>query len=380
MGRIREKLIDLVKVNKTYGFLKVLEDVSLHLFEGEIVSILGPSGCGKTTLLNIIAHLTLPEKGEVRVTKGKRIGYMFQEPRLIPWKNVEQNILFAQKNYLLRENIAQKLREQLIRKAKMEDFIHCFPSQLSGGMKQRVSLIRAFSIMPHILLLDEPFKSVDYKTVPVIEEIIREKCRKKQQGILMVTHDYREAMKLSSRVYIFSQRPAKIKEEIETGVPKLSNFSLSSWNHSLNLSNQELIKGVQAKVGKNNFRSPYMKLREVINSLKLQNLTPQLYTDVSITGCHISDVMSDALANASEGNLWITQQQHQVTIALAFLKRIPAVLLVNGKQPSPETIEKAKEEKIVILTTPLSCFEISGRLYQLGLTEKKTITKLTALN
>jgi len=227
MDRVCKKLIKLEKVNKNYGSLRVLEDISLYLCEGEIVSILGPSGCGKTTILNIIAGLILPDKGKVRVAKDKRIGYVFQEPRLIPWKNVEENILFVQKNYPLPEDVARKIREKLIYKAGIKDFIRCFPSQLSGGMKQRVSLIRALSIMPDILLLDEPFKSMDDKTISVIEEIILEMWKKEHQGILMVTHSYKEAMRLSNRVYILSQRPARVIKKIEIPLPGLTEFSLS---------------------------------------------------------------------------------------------------------------------------------------------------------
>ncbi|RLE15363.1 serine kinase [Candidatus Aerophobetes bacterium] len=123
-----------------------------------------------------------------------------------------------------------------------------------------------------------------------------------------------------------------------------------------------------------------MKLKKIIDSLSLQNFTPELDTDVVITGCHISDVMSESLANASEGNLWITQQNNQVVIALASLKKIPAILLVNGKEPVPEMVEKAKEEGIIVLVTSLSCFEVAGKLYQLGLSEKKTTAKISTLN
>jgi len=123
-----------------------------------------------------------------------------------------------------------------------------------------------------------------------------------------------------------------------------------------------------------------MKLKKIIDCLNLENCTPELNTDVEITGCHISDVMSDTLANASEGDLWITGQNHQVVVALASLKRIPAVLLVNGKKPVPEMVEKAKEEGIVVLTTPVSCFEVAGRLYLLGLSGEKTIAKTITLN
>ncbi len=213
MDKVCRKLIELRRINKSYGSLKVLEDVSLSLLEGEIISLLGPSGCGKTTILNIIAGIISLDKGRVRVARGKRIGYVFQEPRLIPWKSVEENILFVQKNYSLTEKSIREIKGKLIEEAGMKDFVHSFPSELSGGMKQRVSLLRALSIIPHILLLDEPFKSMDSETVSVMEKIILQMWKKEHPGILMVTNDYEKALRLSNRVYILSQRPARIIEE-----------------------------------------------------------------------------------------------------------------------------------------------------------------------
>ena len=114
-----------------------------------------------------------------------------------------------------------------------------------------------------------------------------------------------------------------------------------------------------------------MKLKKIINYLKLQNLTPGLNTDIKIVGCYVSDIMSDTLANASEGDLWITQQSHQTIVALASLKGIPAILLVNGKKPISEMVKKAEEEGIVFMVTSMPCFEVAGRLYQLHFSEEK---------
>lgn len=234
-----KRLIELKGVTKSYSSLKVLENISLHLSPGEIVSILGPSGCGKTTILNIIAGLTFQDEGEVKVAKNKRIGYVFQAPRLIPWKNIENNILFVQKNYPLEKNTARKIRKELIHMTGMEEFIHCFPCQLSGGMKQRVSLIRALSILPHILLLDEPFKSIDEETISIIEEIILQIWKKTRQGILMVTHNQEKAFKLSNRVYILSPRPAKIIKEVEIPLSESTELFLSQFDYSMYSSNKE---------------------------------------------------------------------------------------------------------------------------------------------
>lgn len=249
-----KKLIELEKINKNYGSLRVLKDVFLYLSKGEIVSIVGPSGSGKTTILNIIARLILPDKGKVRIAKDKRIGYVFQEPRLIPWKNVENNILFAQKNYSLQEDVARKLREKLIHKTGMENFVHYFPSQLSGGMKQRVALIRALSIMSHILLLDEPFKSIDNETASVIEKIILEIWEEENQGILMVTHDYKKAIRLSNRVYFLSQRSARLVKESQKFLPESPELSLPQSDYHRNSFNQEFSKKESFIRLKNNFR------------------------------------------------------------------------------------------------------------------------------
>jgi len=114
-----------------------------------------------------------------------------------------------------------------------------------------------------------------------------------------------------------------------------------------------------------------MNLKIIIKKLGLKNLTPELGEDVEIKGCHISDIMSEVLANASEGDMWLTRQNNPVIVALAFLKRIPAVLLVDGREPMPEMLDKALKEKIVILTTPMSYFEVAGRLYQMGFSRKR---------
>jgi len=379
MDRTCQKLVELENVKKKYGSLPVLEDISLHLSEGEIVSIVGPSGCGKTTILNIVAGLVSPEQGKVRVAGGKTIGYVFQEPRLIPWRNVEQNIVFVQKNCPLSKALARETREQLIGKVGMKDFVHYFPSQLSGGMQQRVSLIRALAIMPHILLLDEPFKCMDDKTISVIEKIVRQMDKEKRPGILMVTHDYRTAMRLTDRVYLLSPRPAKVVGHFQTAVSGSTQFFPSQPGYHLCFSGLTLEK-ILTPARETNLRRERMKLRRIIDSLRLEECTLDLNTDITITGCHVSDVMSETLANASRGDLWITQQNNPVVVALASLKKIPVILLVGNKKPTPEMIARAEEERIVILTTSMSCFEMAGRLYQLGLSGTRDTVKTKSPN
>ena len=354
-----EKLIELNKVYKSYGSLKVLEDISLQVFKGEIVSIIGPSGCGKTTILNMIAGIISPDEGQIWVDENKRMGYVFQESRLIPWKNVEKNIWFVQKNYSFDKKKARKIREELLRLAGMERYTSYFPSQLSGGMRQKVNLIRALCIFPDILLLDEPFKSMDRKSALVLEEVILSMMEKRIQGVLMVTFDFERAIRMSSKIYFLSKKPTRVMRILER--PFCQEIE------------EEKEKGTDflEKMEQFSLRREKMYLRTIIKKLGLKNLTPELGEDVKIKGCHISDIMSEVLANASEGDIWLTRQNNPVVIALASLKRIPAILLVDGRKPLPEMLDKAKEEKIVVLTTPMSYFEVAGRLYQMDFSRNR---------
>jgi len=354
-----EKLIELNKVYKSYGSLKVLEGISLQVFKGEIVSIIGPSGCGKTTILNIIAGIISPDEGKVWVDENKKMGYVFQESRLIPWKNVEKNIWFVQKNYSFDKKKARKIREELLRLAGMERYTSYFPSQLSGGMRQKVNLIRALCIFPDILLLDEPFKSMDRESALVMEEVILSMMGERIEGVLMVTFDFERAIRMSSKIYFLSQKPTKVMRILEKPFCRRIR------------EDKEKDADFLEKIGQFSLRRKEMDLRTMIKKLGLKNLTPELGEDAKIKGCHISDIMSEVFANASEGDMWLTRQNNPVVIALASLKRIPAILLVDGREPFPEMLEKAKEEKIVILTTPLSYFEIAGRLYQMGLSKNR---------
>jgi len=354
-----EKLIELNKVYKSYGSLRVLKNISIRVFKGEIVSIIGPSGCGKTTILNMIAGIVSPDRGKVWVCENKRMGYVFQESRLIPWKNVEKNILFVQKNYPFDREEARRVREKLLKLVAMERYASYFPSQLSGGMKQKVNLIRALCILPDILLLDEPFKSMDRESASVMEKAILRMREGKLQGILMVTFDLERAIRMSTRIYLLSHKPTKVIKVLE---PPFSEELRKDEEENVNF----------LRYGKNfSLRRRTMNLKTIIEKLGLKNLTPELGEDVEIKGCHISDIMSEVLANASEGDIWLTRQNNPVIVALASLKRIPIVLLVDGREPVPEMLDKALKEKIVILTTPMSYFEVAGRLYQMGFSREK---------
>lgn len=203
------------------GETQAIKDINLSISKGEIVGIVGPSGCGKSTLLSIIAGLIEPSHGSVlingqKVTKSSRnIGYMFQKDQLLEWRNIIQNVVLGLeiKGKLNPENYINA--EQMLVNYGLGDFIHSYPSQLSGGMRQRVALIRTLLLEPDLLLLDEPFSALDYQTRLAIADEIGIILRKEKKTGLLVTHDIAEAISLSDRVVILSNRPAAIKEIID---------------------------------------------------------------------------------------------------------------------------------------------------------------------
>ncbi|MBT1247644.1 MULTISPECIES: ABC transporter ATP-binding protein [unclassified Thermosipho (in: thermotogales)] len=199
-------ILKIENLNKSFGSLKVLENIEFKIKRGEKITFLGPSGCGKTTLLRIIAGL---EKYSGKVKKSfKKIGYIFQEPRLIPWKTVYENLKFVGKD-------DQKIKEVLI-SLDLFQFKDYYPAKLSGGMNQRINLARALIVEPEILLLDEPFSSLDIHIKWKLINDINAQIKKRKITTILVTHDIKEAISLSDRILILSNRPAKIIKEFIT--------------------------------------------------------------------------------------------------------------------------------------------------------------------
>jgi ABC-type nitrate/sulfonate/bicarbonate transport system ATPase subunit len=210
-------------VSKSFGNKLVLENLHLEVNEGEFVSILGPSGSGKSTLLHLIGGLYTPDQGTIRlqgeVVNGKsgKVSYMPQQPSLFPWRTVLQNVMLAQE-IIGRPN--QKIAQQMLEKAGLGDVIHNYPHQLSGGMKQRVAFIRAL-LSPHpFICLDEPFSALDEFTRYEMQMWLREILKEHQRTILLITHNIDEAILLSDRLYIFTNRPATVKKEIHVPFPQ----------------------------------------------------------------------------------------------------------------------------------------------------------------
>lgn len=204
-----------------------LDKMNFSVASEEFVSIVGPSGCGKTTLLSIVAGLLKPSSGSV-VLDGEqisnkintRVGYMFQRDNLFDWLNVYQNVCLGLniKHKRTEENL-QRVKD-LIEKYGLKGTEKMYPSQLSGGMRQRVALIRTLATNPEILLLDEPFSAVDFQTRLLVQDDIHQIIKSERKTAILVTHDISEAVSMSDRVLILSNRPAHVKEILKLNFSK----------------------------------------------------------------------------------------------------------------------------------------------------------------
>lgn len=210
-------VLEIKDLKKTYhsinGSVEAIENFSLNVLDKEFVSIIGSSGCGKSTVLNIIASLDKASEGSINFIKTEkpRIGYMLQQDSLFPWLTILDNATLGLKikNMLTKENI--EYAKSLLIKYGLNDFLDKYPDDLSGGMRQRVALIRTLSIKPDILLLDEPFSALDYVTRLQVSDDVYNIIKEEEKAVIMVTHDIAEAISLSDRIVVLSKRPSVIK-------------------------------------------------------------------------------------------------------------------------------------------------------------------------
>ncbi|MGZ3787027.1 MAG: ABC transporter ATP-binding protein [Bacteriovorax sp.] len=215
-------MLEIKNLSFHYEQKVILENVNLEIQSGEIVSFLGPSGCGKSTLLSLISGLMLPSCGEIihnnEMVKGpthQRV-IIFQDHQLFPWKTVQENIEFA----LMAQNKSLANSMQFLSMVKMQDHANLYPHELSGGMKQRVGIARAMAADPDILLLDEPFASLDPLIRHEIVSEILSLVKSMNKTIVLVTHSIEEALFVGERVCLFSTRPASIVKEIKIEINK----------------------------------------------------------------------------------------------------------------------------------------------------------------
>jgi NitT/TauT family transport system ATP-binding protein len=232
--------LSIAGLSKSYGAgpdsVRVLEDVSFEVRESEFVAIVGPSGCGKTTLLKSIAGVIEPDSGDIVTPAGpisgpsEDIAMVFQDFRLLPWKTVLENVVVGAD--IQPDRSAQQpeaVAREWIENVGLAGSENAYPSELSGGMKQRVGLARALAVDPDILLMDEPFGSLDAQTRDRLQTELLQLWRTEQKTILFVTHDINEAIYLADRVLVLSAKPATITTALDV------NLDRPRWNHRVDI-------------------------------------------------------------------------------------------------------------------------------------------------
>lgn len=208
-----------VYVSNQEAFL-ALQDIQFSLKQSEFVSLVGPSGCGKTTILSIIAGLIKPTLGQILVEgnpiskPSPQVGYMLQQDYLFPWSTIFDNSIIGLKlmKQLNEEN--KQYAEHLLEEMGLANVMHRYPHELSGGMRQRVALVRTLVTRPNLLLLDEPFSALDYQTKLQLEDLLAETLKEHNKTALLVTHDISEAIAMSDRILIMDRNPGRIRKEL----------------------------------------------------------------------------------------------------------------------------------------------------------------------
>ncbi|MBR3199361.1 MAG: ABC transporter ATP-binding protein [Bacilli bacterium] len=209
-------ILKIKNLKKTYHtkeseFLAV-DNFSFNLKEGEFVAIVGPSGCGKSTILSILCGLDKPSKGQIIYNKKLDFGYMLQSDNLFDWLNVYKNCILGLE---IKKRKNKKYVEKLLKTYGLWEFKDTYPRNLSGGMRQRVSLIRTLATNPDILLLDEPFSALDYQTRLAVSEDVYKIIKKENKSAIMVTHDIGEAISMADRIIVLTDKPSTIKNIYE---------------------------------------------------------------------------------------------------------------------------------------------------------------------
>lgn len=212
---MKNTLLEIKDLKKIYhnesGETDAIDNITLDVFQNEIVAIVGPSGCGKSTLLSILANLETPSEGAITFNSNNEIGYMLQTDSLFPWLTILDNCLIGldinkNKN---KETIDKVI--SLLDKYGLSEFKDKYPSSLSGGMKQRVALIRTLATNPSLLLLDEPYSALDYQTRLALSDDMYKIIKEEKKTAIMITHDIAEAISMADRVIVLTKRPCIIK-------------------------------------------------------------------------------------------------------------------------------------------------------------------------
>lgn len=223
--------VQVCNLTKRFGELLVLDDVSFEVMEGDFVCIVGPTGCGKTTFLNTITKLYAPTSGEILVDgqpvdlKQNNISYIFQEISTMPWRTVEQNIAYCLEIRGVSKIEVKKSVAEVIEIVGLKGFEKFYPGELSASMLQRVVIARAFATNPEILLMDEPYGQLDLELRFKLEDELINLWKKTGTTILFITHNIEEAVYMSEKILILTNKPAKIKEEFINPLPRPRNVA-----------------------------------------------------------------------------------------------------------------------------------------------------------
>jgi len=264
------------------GSVDAVRDASIHVNPGEFVSIIGPSGCGKSTLLNAVAGFLKPTRGGVAVD-GEPVagpsadrGMVFQQYSLFPWKTVRENVEFGLKMKGMERSKRETSARTLLGLAGLLGFENQYPDNLSGGMKQRVGIIRALATGPKVLLLDEPFGALDAQTRLIMQQILTNMWQRLKTSVLFVTHDIDEAIFLSDRVYCMTARPGTIKAEVAIPLERPRHQSMMMSSEFL-----ALRRGLMSLIREESLKA----IGGEVNDIALQGL------DIDLHGRSLADVI-----------------------------------------------------------------------------------------
>ena len=215
--------VEMKYINKN-GEVLALSDINLQVKAEEFVALLGPSGCGKSTILSLIAGMIFPTRGEVKIDgeavngTSPKVGYMLQHDHLLEWRTIRSNAFLGLEVRGMNDRSHRRNAENLLKKYGLESFLHRYPSELSGGMRQRAALARTLALDPEVLLLDEPFSALDYQTRLELEEEVAMILKQEKKTVILVTHDIAEAIAMADRIIVLSKRPGTVKAEHEVNL------------------------------------------------------------------------------------------------------------------------------------------------------------------
>jgi len=223
--------IEVKNLTKYFGDLHVIDNLSFNILKGEFLGIVGPTGCGKTTFLNLLSRLIPPTTGELFIDgvpadpRIHNLSFAFQEPSAMPWLTVEQNLEFGLRIKKMPDDVIKERVERIVNLLGLEKFRNSYPHQLSSSNEQRIIIGRAFSIYPDLLLMDEPYGQMDIKTRFYLEDEVLKLWKEFKCTVIFITHNIEEAVYLSERILILTNKPATIKEEVIVDLPRPRDFT-----------------------------------------------------------------------------------------------------------------------------------------------------------